>query len=140
MNNREADELAVKVYPASLHADVISECRKYWMMGRPWTVIREHRKGVDASEGQQCHGVVGCFHLVCPKKVEGVQYTTAFGDPQFYCESHALEQLKWDTANYDEPPKPRPEPSAEWQAEVDKIMFKIEKKKRKKEEPEEIDP
>jgi len=140
MNNREADELAVKVYPSSLHADVIAELNKYWMKARPWTEIRELRKGVDDPSGHHCIGVMGQFDKGCSKPVAGVQYTTAFGDPVFYCEDHALEQFKWDKANYDEAPKERPDPGPEWHAEIAKMMFKIEKKKRKKEEPEEIDP
>jgi hypothetical protein len=127
-------------YPASLHPDVISECSEGWANGQPWTVIRELRKGVDDPEGQRCIGSQGKHHLECDERVEGVQYTTAFGDPVFYCEKHALEQHAWDQIFYHSKPRPRPEPSEEWKAEVGRLMAKIQKKKQKKEEPEEVDP
>jgi hypothetical protein len=126
--------------PATLHADVTAECRLAYQGGRPWTPIRELRKGVDDPSGHKCNGSLGAHHIDCKKKLEGVQYTSAFGDPVYYCEEHALLQNDWDKNLYDSKPKPRVM-TPEWEAEIAKMMFKIEKKKRKKEQAEEeIDP
>ncbi len=126
-------------YPASLHPDVISECRDAWMKGRPWTKIRALREGVDVSEGSSCANACPSFHLACPKTVEGVQYTSPFGDPQFYCEGHALEQIEWDRAHYDSQPKPwRHEFSPEEQREIERIVNRG--KKRKEETELEVEP
>jgi len=72
--------------------------------------------------------------------VEGVQYNTAFGDSLFFCEKHALLQFEWDVNLYDSKSsgkvkKQTPEEIAWWQ----KFMQKG-KKKKDKEESEEIDP
>ena len=127
-------------YPANLHHDVVGECQTAWRGGRPWTVIRELRKGVDNSDGQACAGSLGNHHLECKEPVEGVQYNTAFGDPLFFCEKHALLQFEWDVNLYDSKSsvkvkKQTPEEIAWWQ----KFMQKG-KKKKDKEETEEIDP
>jgi hypothetical protein len=91
------------VYPQTLHSDVVGECRKWWLKKRPWTVIRALRKGVDTSEGASCSGSQGNFHIPCTEKVVCVQYTSAFGDPQFYCEKHAMLQIDCDINLYDGP-------------------------------------
>ncbi len=110
-----------------------------WMGGRPWTEIRVLREGVDASEGTSCGGSQGCFHLPCPKPVEGVQYSSARGVPQWFCEEHALLQVDWDRTLYDEPPRPwTHEFSPEEQREIERILARG--RKREKAEPEEIEP
>ena len=134
------DKIIWPQLPTTLHADVTAECRLAYQGGRPWTPIRELRKGVDDPDGQRCVGSLGNHHLDCKNKVEGVQYTSAFGTAAFYCEEHALLQNDWDKNLYDSQPKPRKLPEG-WEEEISKMMFKIEKKKRKKEEQaQEIDP
>lgn len=91
------------VYHPTLHPDVVGECTKWWAKGRPWTVIRALRKGVDASDGSSCSGSQGQFHLDCTGTPVCVQYTSAFGDPQFFCEKHAMLQIDWDILFYDGP-------------------------------------
>ena len=127
-------------YPSGLHSDVVGECSDGWAKGLPWTDIRELRKGVDDPEGQHCIGSQGNFDVACRSPVEGVQYTTAFGDPVFYCEKHALEQHAWDQTFYHSEPVPKQFVDAEWEREVAAIMKRLEKKRQKKEEPEEVDP
>lgn len=126
-------------YPPELHPDVLGECREYRTKGRPWTKLRVLRKGVDASEGASCGGSQGNFDQPCPKKVEAVQYTTSFGDPQWFCEEHALKQADWDVIFYDSEPKPPPELSQEDREWIARFLAKG-KKKPKPAEPEEIDP
>lgn len=120
-------------YPDTLHSDVAAECLKEWTNGRPWTHVQVLRKGVDSSDG------ASCSKDGCAKKVEAVQYTTAFGDPKFFCDDHAVEQEAWDHANYDSKPKPRKLPNG-WQEEIDAMMARLNKKNKKKEEAEEIEP
>lgn len=122
-------------YPVTLHSEIVSECSKEWTNRRPWTHVRVLRKGVDSSDGASCH------KDGCTKKVEAVQYTTAFGDPVFFCDDHAVVQEEWDHANYDSKPKVRPLPKG-WQAEVDAMMAKLMKKSKKKEQKDdgEVEP
>lgn len=124
------------VYPAGLHSDVVGECREWLAKGRPWTRLRVLQRGVDASEVASCDGSQGHFSP-CPKKVEAVQYTTAFGDPQWYCEEHALKQADWDTIFYDSKPEPqRPPRTAEDEEWLRRFMAKGKKKQERVEEVE----
>jgi hypothetical protein len=97
------------------------------------------QKGVDDPQGYSCNGCQGQHHLTCTGTLEAVQYTTAFGDPVFYCEDHALKQNDWDIVHYRSTWKAKKLPAG-WQEEVDKMVAGWEKKRRKKEEAEEIDP
>lgn len=122
-------------------ADIAAECRAAWDSGRPWTPIRELQKGTDNSDGASCAGTQGKFHLECKNKVEGVQYTSAHGTPQFYCEEHALAQNDWDKIFYDSKPREIKESQEVVEARAARIAKLLEKKKKKqKPEPEEIDP
>jgi hypothetical protein len=125
--------------PAELHPDVAAECRTAWGKGRPWTPIRPLRKGADDPQGASCGGSQGNHHLPCGKDIEGVQYTIQ-GYPVFYCEQHALDQNQWDKIHYDSKPVWRDKMSEEDVAYVQKLLAKIGRKKKKKEEPQEIDP
>lgn len=126
------------VYPTDLHPTVLGEVREAWTDGRPYSPIRELRKGVDASEGAQCGGSQGNGHLECKLPVEGVQYSSAFGSPMWYCEKHALDQFEWDKILAG-PPKPTPPLTKEQEAMITKLLEK-KKPKKKKDEPEPLDP
>jgi hypothetical protein len=119
-----------------VHPDIAAEVEKAWMDGKPFTQIRPLQEGVDDSEGAVCHGCLGKFHITCDKPVEGVQYVCRPEVwPMWYCEEHALEQNDWDKNLYTGTYKEKPLPKG-WQEEVDAMMFKIEKKKRRKQEKE----
>lgn len=123
--------------PSDLHAEVRTECAQLWMDGKPWTVIREIRKGVDNPSGHSCYtaqGVTG----TCDKKLEGVQYNV-MGHPIFFCEEHALIQNDWDKIHYRSEPKPTPELTEEQKRTIAKLLEPKKKKKQKEELPE-LDP
>jgi hypothetical protein len=82
-----------------LHPDVVRECEECWALISPWTPIRPLRKGVDTSAMASCAGVVGA-KVECARPVTKVQYTTAFGDPQFYCDQCGKDQDEWDAIHY----------------------------------------
>lgn len=133
-------EDAVQQLREGTHPEVASETAAAWGKGRPWTIIRVLRKGVDDPSGAACCGSQGNHQLECPKKVEAVQYTTTFGDPAWYCEEHAVLQAEWDVHLYDsvsgvKVKKQTPEEIAWWQ----KFMQKG-KKKKEPEKEEEYDP
>jgi len=134
------DDFSFPALRDGIHPDVVGEVTKYRAMGRPWTDIRELRKGVDDPEGHRCIGSMGTFDQRCDLPVEGVQYDTAFGDPVFYCEKHALLQHEWDQNLYNSKPVPKHVVTEEWQAEVDRILAKMNRKKKEREEPEDVDP
>ena len=120
------------VYPPTLPSEVVGECRAAWANGRPWTKLRVLRDHSEAPKGVSCGGSQGCFGTDCKKKVEAVQYTSAFGDPMFYCEEHAVLQADWDVTFYEAKPKERPELTAEEKAFIARLL---QKGKKKKEEP-----
>lgn len=122
-------------YPASLHSDVVGECRQAYTNGRPWTQVRVLRKGADDPKGASCS-----HHTGCQAKVEAVQYSTAFGDPLFYCEEHAVEEQERQVWLYDSKPKPnRPKWTEEDERWVKRFLEKGKRKNRDT-ESEEIDP
>lgn len=141
MPSRDLEAIPQPVLPSGLHSDVLREVQESRSNGRPWTKIRELRKGVDDSSGAQCIGSMGNHHLECKKSVEGVQYSTAYGDPLFYCEEHALKTQEWDTILYDSRPKPLRKLEEDRYDDVKKLFEKMDRRRRKKEEkPEEVDP
>ena len=133
------DKIVWPQLKATLHPDVKSECSVAYLGVRPWTTIRPLRVGVDDWDGQLCEGSQGNHQLECKGTVEAVQYTSAFGDPAFYCEKHAIEQNDWDIIHYHSTWVAKKLPKG-WQEEVDAMMIKLNKKNKKKSEPEEIDP
>lgn len=125
--------------PEGMHPDLAEECRAAYMEAKPYTRIRPLREGVDDPQGAHCDGSQGNHHLDCPQPLVAVQYTTAFGDPAFYCEEHALLQNEWDNVHYYSVHKPRKLPAG-WQEEIDAMMARLTKKDKKKKEAEEIEP
>jgi hypothetical protein len=125
--------------PSTLSAEVRTEVEQLWEGRRPWSKIRELRKGVDASDGH-CEGSQGEFvkdgH--CPNKVEGVQYNIQ-GHPMYFCEKHALLQNEWDKIFYDSKPKETPPLTKEQEESIRKLLEK-KPKRRKKDDVMEIDP
>lgn len=120
----------------TLAPEIQRECAEAREQGQPWTRIRP-LEVYDGPPTHACDGSQGNHHLDCDGKVEAVQYTMSHGEPNYYCEKHALEQNDWDIVHYRSEAKPVPDMSPEWHAEVAKILNKG--KKRKHEEPEEIE-
>lgn len=125
---------------ASLHSEVRAEVEAARAKGRPWTLIREVRKGVDNLSGLSCEGSQGEFRKdgACPNKVEGIQYNI-YGIPLVFCEEHALKQNDWDKIFYDSKPKETPPLTKEQEESIRKLLEKP-KKRKKKDEVEEVDP
>ena len=136
------DENEGKIFctlPQGMHPDLAREIETAAKEHTPWTLIRPLQKGVDDPQGATCSGAQGNHHLTCNGTLEAVQYSSAFGDALFYCEKHALEQNDWDIVHYRSKFKEK-KMLPGWQEEIDKMMAGFEKKRKKKEEPEEIDP
>ena len=76
-----------------MHPEVARECEEAKARCCPWTEMRPLREGVDDPSGHSCAGWHGAE---CGKPIAGVQYTSAFGDPAFYCEEHGILQDEWD--------------------------------------------
>lgn len=134
------DEIAEKdktskrepAYPSDLHSDVVGECQKEWANGRPWTNIRVLRKGVDNLSSASCSYWGGCS-----KKVEAVQYNSTFGEPQFYCEDHAVVQQERDVFHYDSKPRPVPDLTPAERTFIQKLLTKKKKKDERTDGPKE---
>jgi hypothetical protein len=124
----------------TVHADVITECQESMAKGRPFTNIRPLLEGVDDPKGHSCDGSAGNHNKDCKEKVVAVQYVSSQGESVFYCEPHALSQNDWDIIHYDSQPIAQHEMTEEAKIAVQKILAKIGRKKRKREEIQEIDP
>lgn len=123
--------------PSDLHAEVRAEVDKLWMDGKPWTLIRELRKGVDDPSGHSCYTAQGEV-APCNSKLEAVQYNT-MGHAVFFCEKHALLQNEWDKIHYRSEAKATPPLTKEQEAFIAKLLIKKKKLKPKDEIPEETD-
>lgn len=121
----------------SVPADVAQECAQAGEKGWPFTELRPIRQGVDDPQRRRCEGCIGHFHEDCDKPVVAVQYSSAQGEPFFYCEEHGIAEDEWEDALYRSKPQEPPEPSAEWRAEVEAVLRKLNRGKRRRdaEEP-----
>jgi hypothetical protein len=118
----------------SLSAEVRAECEKSFMDGSPWTKIRPLQKGVDASDHLTCDGAAGDRKEDCSAKVEAVQYSSAQGEVQHYCEKHALMQNEWDIVHYYSEPAPVPDLTKDQIARIEKLLEKKKSKKQREKE------
>ena len=118
----------------TLSAEVRAECEKSGMDGSPWTRIRPLQKGVDASEHLTCDGGTGDRTEDCSGTVSAVQYSSAQGESQHYCDKHAVMQAEWDVVHYYSKPKPVPAMTKEQEAFVQKLLEKKKSKKQKEKE------
>lgn len=122
-----------------LPPEVAEEVRSAYLGGRPWTKIRVLRNPSEGL-GKSCGGSLGNHHEPCSEKVEAIQYSTAFGDPIFFCEKHALLQNEWDRTFYESKPKPIRQLPEDHYDDVKKLLQRLDRKKRKKEQESEVDP
>jgi len=130
-------EVALYQSPLELNtvpAEVRAECEKAAMEGSPWSRIRPLQKGVDASEHLTCDGATGDRAEECSGKVEAIQYSSAQGESQHYCEKHAITQAEWDVVHYYSKPKPVPAMTKEQEAFVAKLLEKKKSRKQKEKE------
>jgi hypothetical protein len=127
----------ILVLMEDLSKEVLEECKAAFEAGRPWTKIRVIETG--DPQGGSCVGSLGKFEVDCDQKVEAIQYTSVPGGIFRYCEKHALEQSNWDKILYDSKPIPRPPMTTAEEAWLKRFMEKG-KKKKPKEELEEIEP
>ena len=125
--------------PPDLHPELVRECQEWWMKDRPYTKLRVLRVNTDNPEGASCVGSQGNFGTTCQKKVEAVQYTTTGGNPQYYCEEHAIQQASWDVVFYEAGPRPTPPMTPEQEAWLSKLRTKNRRPEPIQDEPEEIE-
>lgn len=115
------------------------EAKEWVKVERPWGHF-EPISGHTVGPSNTCDGSLGHYNPPCGKPAKYVQKAWALGGEMYACEACMKLQEEWDTNLYDSEPTPRVM-TPEWEAEIAKIMFKIQKKKRKKEEvQEEIEP
>jgi len=106
-------------------------------VGRPWSKMEPYS---DPSVGP-CDGSIGQFNQGCKGQVKWIQ-RPSFGDSILrYCDEHKKLQEGWDKILYDSKPIPPREFPNDYFEDVRKLFERIDRRKRKKEEPPtEIDP
>jgi hypothetical protein len=118
----------------TVSAEVRAECEKAGVEGSPWSRIRPLQNGVDASDHLTCDGATGDRSEECFGTVEAVQYSSAQGEAQHYCEKHALLQNEWDIVHYYSEPAPVPDLTKDQIARIEKLLEKKKSKKQREKE------
>ena len=88
-----------------------------------------------------CGGSMGNYSTACANPAKWKQ-TPTFGDSvAYYCDEHKKLQEGWDKILYDSKPRPTKDFPEEYFEDVRKLFEKMDRRKRKKDEPaEEPDP
>jgi len=92
----------------TLPPEVLKEIELAEEQGAPVTLMRPIDPKLEPKTGA-CAGSAGNYQNDCPECVCAVQYITLTGEPQFYCEPHALKTNDWDIIHYRSRPKRVPE-------------------------------
>ena len=114
------------------------ETAKDWVpVDRPWSQFEP----ISGHSGEACAGSMGEHGTPCAKPVKWKQ-TPTFGDSVLYaCDDHKKKQEEWDRILYDSEPRPLRKLPEDHYDDVKKLLAKLDRKKRKKDEPqEEPDP